>query len=212
MTQMQKELAVKQYKEAYRGEKVEGYVPKAAKAKAKRKGSGVGKFILVLLLFCTAAGAVIVMDVGGLRTKLVGMVSVTEQLSPEESILEDKNARADSRLEQLEIAQQNLNDYESMLKDVESSLAVKMDETQRKSAEIDAVQSVMSAKYSDISMLAELYSSMDAMSAADVLSAMSDTDKVVVILKNLDTSKAAKILAMMPPDKAADLTTKLYPQ
>lgn len=182
------------------------------KMKARRRKKSALALISLFFVMLIAASALLVgLNFAGLYEKLESFIVKDTQLTPEESVEKDKNERADARLEQISLAQKSLSQYEDSLKKLEIELAAKSDTLEKKQVEIDAMRELLNQKTTQVTHLIDIYKSMNAASAADILSQTSDYDMAVLILKNLNTEDAAKILALMPVDRADYYTKQLYP-
>jgi flagellar motility protein MotE (MotC chaperone) len=177
----------------------------AEKPKKEKKPLTAGKAALAtalvfLLLMGGVAGAVVT-DVGGTREALATMLQGGTEAAKSEKELELMATEQDQAQKEKELAEREkaLNSQQIVLDKKEKELDAR-DELLLQT-EQDAVSSQQS-----LAQLAEVYSRMEASSAAGILSEIKNKQDITDILMQMKQNKVADILAAMTPELASEIT------
>ena len=182
--------------------------PKREKADREKKPLSAGKAALItalafLLLIGGAAGAVI-LDVGGCRAAVSSLLQGGEDVAKTEKELELMAREKDLAKKEEDVAkrEKTANSRESALNKKENEL---------RSREVIVVQSEQEAadEAAALEQLAEVYSRMEPINAAQILSQIKNTADVTDILRQMKQNKVADILAAMTPELASELTVQM---
>lgn len=185
----------------------------APKKPKKPMGAAMGIVItaIVMLLLVGGAGAAVYFNLSGVTPQIVAFLST----------LGKDNARAakvlQTRQQALDAAEAKLKEDQATLDTASAALAkAQKDLSAKQSAQASAQANATpapgasaSAAASAGTSVADIYTNMDADTAAGILSKASTPQEIADILKQLDAEHAAAILAAMDAKKAYDVTRLL---
>ena len=183
-----------------------------------KKGKGKLIFILILIILIAAVVAAVVLNLFGLKDKLIyALISQEPQYAAAYQQLELGQSELKEKQEQLEEDQKELESTRASLDKRKEQLDEQQKEIDEQKNSGDGADgtggdvttggTVEGEVTADgYSQLAEIYESMDAQSAATRLVAMKDNEEVAKILKKMKSKKAGEILAQMSSGTAAAIS------
>jgi len=187
---------------------------KAGSAKPKKKISGGAVLAIFLIVVMIAAAALVYLNVGGLREKLVAVLQ-TEQTSdsadssaPDAAELEQKQQELDKQAADLTAQSDKLKQKSKDLGDKEKTLADKEKElTTREEAVTSAEASAKQTQQTqdDLTATAKVFEAMEPAVAATAISGLDSVDDMVALLLKMPSDTAAAIVSNMD----AKLATKV---
>jgi len=190
-----------------------GKAAPAKPQKSKKKISAGAVLAIFLLVVIIAAGALVYLNVGGLRQMLVSFLQeglaadgeteaiTAAELEQKQKELDDRAAELDAQADRLRQKSKELSNKEKELKDKDAEL--KDREEALASAEASAQQA--QAAQNDLEATAKIFAAMDSKVAATAISGLGSVDDMVALLLKIPSDKAADIVSNME----AKLATKV---
>ena len=176
-----------------------------------KKRKRIIRLVVLLLLIFFVAGflfASVRYDLFSVRTKFIAMVN---RMNPEHVAVEAAQQQLLLDRQQLELDQIKLkNDRENL--DARESLLT-MREEQVETAEIARTpihrRLITDAKREELERLGKIYNSMEAETAAGIITELYGVVDMATLLYFMNQPKAAAVLTYMDPQLAADITEEL---
>lgn len=172
------------------------------------------RIVLILILVIGAAIA-LVLDVGGIQDKLLGIFGIKDaeetivQKSPEQIALEQEREAINNEKAELEALKSKLEKLKKELDVREDELNQKEEELLQQKQAVEELESKLSLELKNLGDLIQIYEDMESEQAAAIISQIDDQAQVVQIFKNMKKEKAAEILGLMDPKKAAQILIEM---
>lgn len=182
------------------------------KDSGKKKKSGFPKLVLILMIVLVLiGGAGAALYFSGNLTTVFEAVGLTKP--PEEVALEDKQAALDQRETALNEREKTLNELQAKLDaqqkalDDAESAAIASAEANRTFEEIRAGFS--DEKLAELKQIGAIYSKMDAVAAAAIMTKIYDDQQIAVIIYYMQPAASALLLSKLDISLAASVTQLL---
>ena len=177
----------------------------------KKKKGGKGKLIVILVLIVLIAAAVVavMMNLFGLKDKII------HAIVSQETQYTEAYAQLDTAQKELSIKQGELKAAQDELAEAQAALQKREDALDKREEDLEAQQAgaagsgVTSGSGEGVqtedgyTQLAQIYQSMDAANAAARLGAIKDNEQVAKLLSHMKTKNAGAILEKMTSESAA---------